>query len=305
MAGVVRVLLLLVSATVVEVQNPGRATCRLEIDSARIALSGELRLTMVIEGPAPMEVDVPSTLTLSHDWLFRAERASTSPLGNGRERWTQSFVFTPFQVGSVPLKLEPVRFRIGNEVLDWPLTWKPLEIQVDSMVKDPARDAPRPVTGIDELPPIPSESRTAWYTAGLAIAILVVAILIGWRWRRRTAAEEPSPFDRVVLELEKLEKSGPTPEQLPHLADVLRRFLDSQLPLRATRQTTSEFLVSLRQVDGIDPGCVEKVAAVLMGCDLAKFAAVTPDNQGCQRLLTNAREAVAQLGRPGPTRSTK
>ena len=107
------------------------------------------------------------------------------------------------------------------------------------------------------------------------------------------------------MELKKLEdRDGLPPEQLPQLADVLRRFLESRLPLAATRQTTSEFLVSLRQVEGVDEKFVEKVGEVLSRCDLAKFAGVVPDHATCQTLLQNVREAIAQIGQPGRTSPT-
>jgi hypothetical protein len=275
----------------------------LAVNSLKIALSDELRLTMTLEGPAPVEVEVPRQLTASTDWRVRAEPPRVVALDGGRERWTQSFVLDPYNVGKIPLKFEPIQFRVGIEVLEWPLNWKPLEIQVESMVKDPDRAAPRPVTGIEELPPLPSRSRGryAWLLAIPAAALL---ILLGWRWRRRPEAAPISPAERALQELHKLAgDDGPAPEHLPQLADVLRRFLESRLPLAATRLTTSEFVLSLRQVEGLDEKSIEKVSEILTRCDLVKFAGVAPDRAVCQTLLQNAREAIAQFGQPGRTPS--
>jgi hypothetical protein len=288
---------------VVEVQTPGRAVCLMTISSRRIALSDELRLTMSVEGPAPVEVDVPRQLSASTDWRVRAEPARLKAMEDGRERWTQTFVLDPYNVGKIPLKFEPIRFRVGNEVLEWPLNWKPLEIQVESMVKDPDRAAPQPVTGIEELPPAPSPPR-GQYAWLLAIPVAAALILLGWRWRRRPEALPISATERALQELHKLaDGDGPSPEHLPHLADILRRFLESRLPLAATRLTTSEFLLSLRQVEGLDEKTIEKVSEVLTRCDLVKFAGIAPDRPVCQTLLQNAREAITQFGQPGRTSS--
>lgn len=301
MAALLHVLLIVSPAILVEEQKPGRAICRLEINSPSISLSEELRLNMIIEGPAPVDVDLPQPLTRSTDWRVRALPPRTSPLPDGREHWEQQFVFEPYQVGKVGLKLEPIQFRTGNEVLEWPLTWKPLQIQVVSMVTDPDREAARPVTGIEELPPAPSRTRQ-WYWSLLAIPAAAALILLGWRWRTRSSVVSTSPEERALLELQKLERSDAlAPEQLPQLADILRRFLESRLPLAATRQTTSEFLISLRQVEGVDEKFVEKVGEVLSLCDLVKFAGAVPDHSTCQTLLRNVRDAIAQMGQPGRT----
>ncbi len=184
MTVVCHLLLMLAPALLVEEQRPGRAVCRLEIDSSEISLSGELRVTVSIEGPAPIEADVPRMPTLSHDWSVRTLPPKTSLLPGGRERWEQTFVFVPYQVGPVSLKLEPIRYRTGHEVLEWPLTWKPLEIRVVSVVRDLDRDAPRSVTDIETLPDLPMGAPWRYFGPCAAVAV-AAALVFGWRWRTK------------------------------------------------------------------------------------------------------------------------
>src|SRR5579864_7999790 len=99
-------------------QRLGDAVCRLESDRTEVALSGELRITLSIEGPAPIEVDSPRLLSQSPDWRVRAGLPKTMSLPSGRERWEQSFQLAPYQAGNVALPFEPVRFRMQNELRD-------------------------------------------------------------------------------------------------------------------------------------------------------------------------------------------
>jgi Domain of unknown function (DUF4381) len=298
------VLIALIPATVLEEQKPGRALCRLECNAAEISLSGELRLTVTIEGPAPVEVEIPQPLTASPDWRVRVLPHKAVPLADGRERWEQSFVLEPFQVGRVPLKLEPIHYRTGNEVLDWPLTWKPLEINVVSQVEDLDRTAARPVTDI-EIMPQPEPAHSWWYALLIVVPLVVATALLGWVLARTRSAPPERPVNEHVLqELHKLgENGGPTPEQLPQLADALRRYLEWRFAQAATRQTTSEFVASLGGVDGIEPATVKKIESILVSCDLVKFAGAALDRSDCQSLLQSAFDTITQLGQPGATPS--
>src|SRR5947207_1647528 len=85
-------------------QRHGRAVCRLSIDRSEVELSGELRVVISIQGPAPIEVDLPRPLTATTDWQVGTSPPQTVSLGEGVERWQQSFRFKPFQTGHVPLR---------------------------------------------------------------------------------------------------------------------------------------------------------------------------------------------------------
>jgi hypothetical protein len=304
MAALCRLLIVLMPASIVEEQKPGRAVCRLEQDASEIKLSGELRITVSIEGPAPVEVEIPQPLTASRDWRVRVLPPKASPLADGRERWEQSFVLEPFQVGKVPLKLAPIHYRTGNEVLDWPLNWRPLEINVVSQVEDPDRTAARSVTDIEIVPP-PEKVISWWYAALMIVPVGVVAALFGWALLRPRPMPPQKPVSEHVLnELDQLRESGgPKPEQLPQVADALRRFLEWRFTLAATRQTTSEFVASLSNVEGIDPVIAKKIESILHSCDLVKFAGAALDGGACQSLLQSALDTITQLGQPGSTPS--
>ncbi len=278
------------------VQNLGRAVCRLRVDRSEVELSGELRVRISIEGPAPIEVDLPRPLAATNDWQVTASPPEIETLADGTERWQQSFRFKPFQTGRVPLKLQPIRYRTGNEVRDWEVTWAPQNIGVTSSVENADLGSARPVTDIEPLPPV----EPAHHHWGLATTVAIVMILaIGLAiWRLRAKGANPqaarSPRQRALAELAKIEP--PAPEQLPRVADVLRQFLEEHFQLAATRQTTSEFHATLRNANVLNDAQVESVADILTRCDLVKFAGVRPDAEACESLLRRARLLVAEAG---------
>jgi hypothetical protein len=281
------------------VQTLGRAVCRLSIDRSEIELSGELHLKVSIEGPAPVEVDLPRPLTTSNDWQVTPSPPRTEPLENGRVRWQQSFRLKPFQTGTVPLALQPIRYRTGNEVRDWEVTWPSRHVQVTSSVTSPDLGSARPVTDIESLPPVEPSSNNWWVAAIVAIVMIgLIGLLLWWRRGKRTKQQAAlSPRERALAELGRLDPLAP--EKLPQLADALRHFLEEQYQLAATRQTTGEFHATLRNANVLNDAQVESVAEILARCDLVKFAGVTPDAETCESLLRRARALVAEAGPVG------
>src|SRR5579871_1123343 len=289
----------ILGATTAE-QRLGRAECRLMLDSSKIALSSQLRLTLIIEGPAPVEVDVPQPLVNSPDWRTRADAPQSTALPDGRERWQQSFHLEPFRVGDVALALQPLRYRTGNEVRDWQLVWPSSNIEVSSSVKDVELGSARSVTDIDRLPPAELPASNWHYFAGTTVIVLIACIaVIVWRNRRDSRQQTLfTPAERALKSLSALEENGgPAPDQLPVLADVLRRFLEERFQFAATRQTTGEFHATLLRSQVLAAGQVEIVADLLARCDLVKFAGARFDHAECQTLLRNARELIAETDR--------
>jgi len=294
-------LLMLVAVGPASEQRLGEAICRVSLDRAEVPLSGELNVTLSIEGPAPVEVEPPRPLTPSPDWRVRPGQPKTVTLPNGRERWEQSFRLEPFQSGRVALPLEPVRYRTKNELRDWTLTWPPLEVQVTSEVGEPDLGKARGVTGIDELPPIPTSAFPWTYVvlAGIVFASACLAVTIVLL-RRRAIRTVRSPRERAIDELLRLEADAASiPDLAERLADLVRRYLEGRYDLAATRQTTAEFLTSLRGQNTLTDEQIANVDDLLRRADLAKFAEANPSPDECASMLASARRLVAETAPPG------
>src|SRR5262245_4017833 len=204
-------LILAVTVGTVSEQQLGDAVGRVEVDRAEVALSGEVLVTLSVEGPAPVEVEPPRPVTQSPDWRVRPGSPKTVALPNGRERWEQSFRLEPFQAGRVALPLEPLRYRTRHELRDWTLTWPPLEVRVTTGVAEPNLTQAHTVTGIDELPP-PPPSAFPWVPVAAAGGLTAAVGLVGATLLLRRRATKPvrSPRDRAVDELLRLEAEAGT-----------------------------------------------------------------------------------------------
>jgi hypothetical protein len=276
-------------------QRLGDAVCRLESDRSEVALSGELRITLSIEGSAPVEVESPRPLSSSPDWRVRAGQPKTVALSGGRERWEQSFQLAPYQAGHVTLPLEPVQFRTQNELRDRSVSWPPLEIRVTSEVSEADLSKARGVTGIDELPPLPS-SQFLWpYLAVTGIIGLVGLTTAALLLRRRAHKPMRSPRDQAIDELLRLEAEGDNAVDLAQrLADLVRRYLEGRYDLAATRLTTAEFLGAMREKKILTREQLQSVGELLQRGDLAKFAGLPPSPEECITLLAAARRLIAE-----------
>jgi hypothetical protein len=273
----------------------GETVCRLSVDSTAIPLSGELHLTLSVEGKAPIDVDVPRTLTTSPDWRVRPAAPKTTSLADGRERWEQEFRLEPFQTGiAVPLPVQPLSYRSGNEVSDRVTTWKPLAIRVTTEVTGTDLTQARPPTGIEELPPAP-QSTFPWpavVTAVLLGSLVAAAAVVGLR-KRRAPGAMPSARDQALTELRSLENAdGLGAAQVERLADVVRRFFERQLSLAATKQTTAEFMAAVRQSGTLPAESSSRLEDLLRRCDLVKFASLRPAADEGRSLLAEARQLI-------------
>ncbi|MFL5340097.1 MAG: hypothetical protein ACJ8F7_08090 [Gemmataceae bacterium] len=277
-------------------QRLGDAVGRVSLDRAELPLSGELTVVISVEGPAPVEVEPPRPLTQSPDWRVRPGKPKTTALPGGRERWEQSFRLEPFQAGKVALPLEPLRYRTKNELRDWSLGWPPLEVRVTSEVGEPDLGKARTVTGIDELPP-EVKAQFPWVAVAGSAALLFLAgaAAATLALRRRATRPAHSPRDRAIDELLRLEAEiGSAPDVAQRLADLVRRYLEGRYDLAATRQTTAEFLTSLRGQNVISEEQAGRVAELLQRGDLAKFAGVIPSQDECVTLLAAARRLITE-----------
>ena len=244
-------------------------------------------------------MEVPRPLTPSPDWRIRPAAPTTTQLPGGRERWEQAFRLEPFQTGAaVPLPIQPLNYRTGNEVTDRVMTWKPLAIRVTTEVTGTDLTQARPITGIEELPPV-HQTAFPWgaIAAGLSVAgLIALSLLIGLR-KRRAAHAPMSVRERALAELRQLEAAaGLDPTAVERLAHIVRQFFERHPSLAATKQTTVEFLASVRATGSLPEEPARRLEDLLRRCDLVKFAGQCPSPaEGCA-LLDDARRLITELG---------
>src|SRR5438105_583911 len=81
-----------------EIQPRGNVVARVELDRMEVSLADTITVIVSVEGPAPLQVEPITTLTLSSLWQVRSTPPQTKPLDRGRERWQQTFFLEPLQL---------------------------------------------------------------------------------------------------------------------------------------------------------------------------------------------------------------
>jgi hypothetical protein len=159
---------------------------------------------------------------------------------------------------------------------------------------------PTPPQIQDIAPPVDVFPYPMWMVAVLAISVALILALIGWliwRWmKRRPVVPPPTPREVALSQLEALRPAVDTldPQEFSdEVSKVLRIYLTRQFGLRATKQTSQEFLASLSGERLFDDERKELLAQFLEKCDLIKFARMQAGSVESAVLLDQAMAFVS------------
>jgi hypothetical protein len=327
-------------------QAGGKAVIRMEVDrldggNAVIALSREVKLTVFLEGPAPLAVvgdvkevleKLQQALTISGLW-----RAMNTPipqmktLPDGMARWELEYQLDtlspaeegrdsarsdPGILGKHTLQLPPLSFTDGTSLSPIQVTWQPIPIVVTTRVENPDNPSTAQVKG-DHVPEDPEilHQIPLWrkvmlaLAAGVLVASLLATAVLYIRWRRTQPAVTPGQGalrEMVLLEAKGLAEAGQVERFHTELSDIVRNYLERQFRLRAPQQTTAEFLAAMQSWPLLPAAQQETLRTLLERCDLVKFARVDATPQECRTTAAMARQLVeyTQLA-PGAQESVK
>ncbi|MGB8356308.1 MAG: DUF4381 family protein [Chthoniobacteraceae bacterium] len=157
----------------------------------------------------------------------------------------------------------------------------------------PIAQAPTPPQIRDIAPPIDILPYPPWmiYTAA-AIGIMLVGVAVWFAvhfWRNRPEAPTPREIARAELEKARGQIKSIEPYAFSILvSDILRSYISSQYQLRATQQTSPEFLASISDFAGFSATEKSQLAEFLDKCDLIKFAHVSTTTEESSTLLEQA-----------------
>lgn len=136
-----------------------------------------------------------------------------------------------------------------------------------------------------------------WWCIG-AGAVVLVALLVWlgyWLARRKPKTIPPTPRQIAIRELEALRASAtqtPAYEFSIAVSDVLRTFVSGQFGIRATQQTSPEFLATLARSTDFTEGDRALLEKFLERCDLIKFARIEAHHAENEELLRSATAFV-------------
>ena len=152
----------------------------------------------------------------------------------------------------------------------------------------------------------PLEDRAAsvaYWGAGAAIGLAGLAALAIWLLRRRrvmaTLRERETAFERAMQRLERLELQGVPDDAAAgpwyvELSDIVRRYIEERLAVRAPELTTEEFLREAGRNEEFSQGHRDLLADFLERCDRVKFAAHRPGAEESRRALDAARRFLGE-----------
>jgi hypothetical protein len=279
--------------------RPGAADyilARAVLSDAAIRLSGEVRLTITVEGAAPLRVTLhspPVAPASAAVWkVLEASPASSEQLPSARELWRQEFRLMPFAAGEgVPVIPSPLLVRAGTATGETEIKWDgSLAVHVITEVSQPDLSELRPIVPVEPAPGHPTSTG-----GGSGITLLVVAaaasamVFVYLRYRARRRAQPVDPVARTVAALARLRgRTGPPSRSLQELADIVRGYVELRFDTPATRLTTQELLAGLRRGDAMPTDLLADLHAILEAGDLAKFA-------GADDGALGQSESVAQL----------
>src|SRR6185369_1137407 len=136
-----------------DAQQPAIRT-EAKADHTESTLARSVRVTLAIEGPAPLRVELPKELLTADAntvWRIRTEppdrKPEVKPAGAGRERWQQVYRLDPYVPGELRVSFNPVTVN-GQSV-----TWDAVPVKVTKTVGDPAATPPRPPVGPEDPQP--------------------------------------------------------------------------------------------------------------------------------------------------------
>src|SRR4051812_15790567 len=149
----------------------------------------------------------------------------------------------------------------------------------------------------DIRPPIASDP--VWMAIALLTGLLLAVLLAYLLWPNPKPAvpTEPEPKAWAEAKLSELEKRIPQLSAYGasiEASDVLREYATRRYGLRATRQTTPEFLTSILPHPSFTPPLRERLADFLGLCDQIKYARVDPGVEASENLVQQARAFIDQ-----------
>ena len=291
---------------VVELPQAAQQTrAALEADTTVIHLGDPVSLRLRVDHPPGWSVTWPDSFVVSPFEVLGYQAAD--PVADGDQSWSSAeLVVTSFELGELEVPSIPVVITAADGSSDT-LRTDPFVIGVESVGLDESGNL-RDIRG-----PL-SIDRSWWGVLPWLLAgVLGTAVVVYGRrrWSRPPAPKvitpraPARPFYVVALEeLAALERSmlleqGQIKRFHIEVSEIIRRYIEGQLEVRALEMTTDEVADGLSQA-ALGQGITKSFQAFLARCDLVKFAKLRPADDDSRAMIDRARTLIAKTsGREG------
>jgi len=292
---------------------PARAdapTVTARVDKTEAHVGDALHLSITAVGPITTPVILPENVDLS-PFSELDRRLEEKDLGDVKMR--REFVLTvaAYEPGAREIPaVEVTYFGKGGEVLS--ACTQAIPVTITSLIAN--EPEPKLKENAGPVPVIQRDYLYAYIAGGLAAAGLGAALALFIRRRLRArAAHRPAPPPRPAHEvaLARLDRLGArlgTSDDLRpfifELSEIIREYLGARFAFNSLELTTEELVLRLRRrvpIQEMRGFVLGEVEGWLAGCDLVKFAKVSPSMAEARGALeTGIRIVESTRPRPEP-----
>ena len=251
------------------------------IDSTQKKIGAEFKLTLKTEVDTLTKVSFPNPQFIGNLEVIQSYKIDTVKKGS-RHELIKKYGLTQFDSGKYFISRLPIMIN-GKPVFSDSLNVEVKEVVVDTLKQK--------MYDIKDIAPEKAQSNWWMYVVGLLLfGLLVFGVYRFLKNRpkkeKKVVIEYKTPIEKATSLLQQLEQKelwqkGEVKSYYSELTDIARNYIEEEIHIPAMESTTSELIVSLRNVAKnkklkLSKETLENLEKVLMQADLVKFAKVKP-----------------------------
>jgi hypothetical protein len=286
--------------------DPDAPTVTARLDRAEAHVGDPLLLVVTAISRRELSVNLPSTLDLGKQLSLLDRAEALQDLGDGRVRRDFTLKVAAYEPGALEVPALELTY-LGKDGQVRTAKTSPVALKITSLIAN----EPEPALKESAAPvPVWKRDLTLVYVAGAVLAAglgALVTFLVVRRLRRRVLVRPgPPPRPAHEVALERLDRLGAygfleNADNRPFyfaVSEVIRDYLGARFGFDSLELTTDELMAELRQRAEREL-VLGEIDGWLSGCDLVKFAKVSPSAAEARGTLEIAIRIVEST-RPRP-----
>jgi hypothetical protein len=277
-----------------QTETPSRATAW--VDSSRFVIGDPIHVRLSVRTPAGVAVrpligdSLGGFTVLERPTLRRTNDTLTDGV----------LVVAKYDSGDAvipPLPFSVSRAGVPDSTI---ISSNPVPLTVSTVAVDTTKD----IRDLKPVVDIPLSWQEILLYAGIALAVVGLAVLGWWYWKKRKAREGQAPEQKLVrpahviafeqlaqLKDKKLWQQGLVKEFYSEVTEIFRRYLENRYSMMAMEETTDQIMGGLRHLRFPD-GMLGTAEKVLRRADLVKFAKYLPVPAENDEMITVVHDLV-------------